>query len=58
MFNLLTITAMRQAKGRFEVHDLGNFKLHVSMKQVYASLSGEAGLEDLGKVLYKEGKAY
>ena len=29
MFNLLTITAMAQTKGRFEVHDLGNYKLHV-----------------------------
>lgn len=31
LFNLLTITTMAQtqAKGRFEVHDLGNFKLHV-----------------------------
>ena len=29
LFNLLTITVMAQTKGRFEVHDLGNFKLHV-----------------------------
>ena len=29
LFNLLTLTAMAQTKGRFEVHDLGNFKLHV-----------------------------
>ena len=29
LFNLLTITAMAQTKGRFEVHDLGNCKLHV-----------------------------
>lgn len=29
LFNLLTITAMAQTKGRFEVNDLGNFKLHV-----------------------------
>ena len=29
LFNLLTITTMAQTKGRFEVHDLGNFKLHV-----------------------------
>ena len=29
LFNLLTITAMSQTKGRFEVHDLGHFKLHV-----------------------------
>lgn len=41
MFNLLTITAMGQAKGRFEVHDLGNFKLHVSMKQIYAACPGK-----------------
>ena len=29
LFNLLTITAMAQTTGRFEVHDLGNFRLHV-----------------------------
>lgn len=29
LFNLITITAMAQTKGRFEAHDLGNFKLHV-----------------------------
>lgn len=29
LFNLLTITAMAQTKGRFEVHDLGNWILHV-----------------------------
>ena len=29
LFNLLTITTMAQTKGRFEVHDLGNFTLHV-----------------------------
>lgn len=29
LFNLLTITVMAQTKGHFEVHDLGNFKLHV-----------------------------
>lgn len=29
LLNFLTITAMAQTKGRFEVHDLGNFKLHV-----------------------------
>lgn len=29
LFNLLTIAAMAQTKGRFEVHDFGNFKLHV-----------------------------
>lgn len=29
LFNLLTITAMAQTKGRFEVHDFSQFKLHV-----------------------------
>lgn len=29
LFNLLTITTMAQTKGHFEVHDLGNYKLHV-----------------------------
>ena len=29
LFNLLTVTVMAQTKGRFEVHDLSNFKLHV-----------------------------
>ena len=29
LFNLFTIMVMAQTKGRFEVHDLGSFKLHV-----------------------------
>ena len=29
LLNLLTITVMAQSKGRFEVYDLGNYKLHV-----------------------------
>ena len=29
LLNLLTVAVMAQTKGRFEVHDLGNFKLHV-----------------------------
>ena len=29
LFSLLTITSMAQTKGRFEVHDLGSFTLHV-----------------------------
>ena len=29
LFNLLTVAAMAQTKGRFEVKDLGNCKLHV-----------------------------
>lgn len=29
LFNLLTITVMAQTKGNFEVHNLGNCKLHV-----------------------------
>ena len=29
LFNLLTITTMAQIKGRFEVYDLDNCKLHV-----------------------------
>lgn len=29
LLNLLTITVMAQTKGRFEVYDLGNYKLHV-----------------------------
>lgn len=29
LFNFLTIIAIAQSKGRFEVHDLGNYKLHV-----------------------------
>lgn len=29
LFNLITIAGMAQTKGRFEVHDMGSFKLHV-----------------------------
>ena len=60
LFNLLTITVMAQTKGRFEVHDLGNCKLHVyytndavEFKIAYPGLPEEAGLEDLGNALCK-----
>ena len=29
LLNFLTVTVMAQTKGRFEVHDLGNYRLHV-----------------------------
>lgn len=29
LFNLLTLTTMAETKGRFEIYDFDNFKLHV-----------------------------
>ena len=29
LFNLLAVAVVAQEKGRFEVHDFGNFQLHV-----------------------------
>ena len=29
LFNLLTLTTMAETKGRFEIYDFANFKLHV-----------------------------
>ena len=62
LFNLLTITVMAQTKGRFEVHDLGNFKLHVyHTKDVMADASyiieGKDSLVTMEHPLFKDNVA-
>lgn len=62
LFNLLTITAMAQTKGRFEAHDLGNFKLHVYLtNDVMADASyiieGKDSLVTMEHPLFKDNVA-
>ena len=59
LFNLLTITAMAQTKGRFEVYDLGNCKLHVYytndvMADASYIVEGKASIVTMEHPLFKE----
>ena len=59
LFNLLTITAMAQTKGRFEVHDFENFKLHVyytndALGDASYIVEGENGLVTMEQPLFKD----
>ena len=64
LFNLLTITTMAQtqAKGRFEVHDLGNFKLHVyytndALGDASCIIEGSDSLVTMEQPLFKDNVA-
>lgn len=62
LFNLLTITAMAQTKGRFEVHDLGNFKLHVyytndALGDASYIIEGKDALVTMEQPLFKDNVA-
>ena len=62
LFNLLTITAMAQTKGRFEVHDLGNYKLHVyytndELGDARYIIEGEDALVTMEQPLFKDNVA-
>lgn len=62
LFNLLTITAMAQTKGRFEVHDLSNFKLHVYytndvMADASYIIEGKDSLVSMEHPLFKDNVA-
>ena len=62
LFNLLTITVMAQTKGRFEVHDLGNYKLHVyythdALGDASYIIEGENGLVTMEQPLFKDNVA-
>ena len=62
LFNLLTITAMAQTKGRFEVHDHGNYKLHVYytndvMADASYIIEGKNALVTMEQPLFKENVA-
>ena len=62
LFNLLTITVMAQIKGHFEVHDLGNYKLHVyytndALGDASYIIEGEDALVTMEQPLFKENVA-
>ena len=62
MFNLLTVTAMAQTKGRFEVHDLGNCKLHVyytndALGDASYIIEGKDALVTMEQPLFKDNVA-
>ena len=62
MFNLLTITAMAQTKGNFEVHDLGNYKLHVyytndALGDASYIIEGKDALVTMEQPLFKDNVA-
>ena len=62
LFNLLTITAMAQTKGRFEVHDLGNYKLHVyytndALGDASYIIEGKDSLVTMEQPLFKDNVA-
>lgn len=62
LFNLLTITAMAQSKGRFEVYDFDNFKLHVyytndALGDASYIIEGKDALVCMEQPLFKENVA-
>lgn len=62
LLNLLTITVMAQAKGRFEAHDLGNFKLHVyytndALGDASYIIEGKNALVTMEQPLFKDNVA-
>lgn len=62
LLNLLTITAMAQTKGRFEVHDLGNCKLHVyytndALGDASYIIEGKDALVTMEQPLFKDNVA-
>ena len=62
LFNFLTITVMAQTKGRFEVHDLGNFKLHVyythdALGDASYIIEGKDALVTMEQPLFKDNVA-
>ena len=62
LFNLLTITAMAQTKGRFEVHDLDNYKMHVyytndALGDASYIIEGKDSLVTMEQPLFKDNVA-
>ena len=62
LFNLLTITAMAQTKGHFEVNDLSNFKLHVyytndALGDASYIIEGKDALVTMEQPLFKDNVA-
>ena len=62
LLNLLTITVMAQTKGRFEVHDLGNYRLHVyytndALGDASYIIEGKDALVTMEQPLFKDNVA-
>lgn len=62
LFNILAITAIAQTKGRFDVHDFGNFKLHVyytndAMEDASYIIEGGKALVTMEQPLFKDNVA-
>lgn len=62
LFNLLTITVTAQTKGRFEVHDIGNCKLHVyytndALGDASYIIEGKDALVTMEQPLFKDNAA-
>ena len=62
LLNLLTVAVMAQTKGRFEVHDLGNFKLHVyytndALGDASYIIEGKDALVTMEQPLFKDNVA-
>ena len=62
LFNLLTVTAMAQTKGCFEVHDLGNYRLHVyytndALGDASYIIEGKDALVTMEQPLFKDNVA-
>lgn len=62
LFNLLTITVMAQTKGNFEVHNLGNCKLHVyytndALGDASYIIEGKDALVTMEQPLFKDNVA-
>ena len=62
LFNFLTITVMAQTKGRFEVHDLGKYKLHVyytndALGDASYIIEGKDALVTMEQPLFKDNVA-
>lgn len=62
LFNLLTITAMAQTRGRFEVHDFEKFKLHVyytndALGDASYIVEGDDALVTMEQPLFKDNVA-
>ena len=62
LLNLLTITAMAQTKGSFEVHDLGNYRLHVyytndALGDASYIIEGKDALVTMEQPLFKDNVA-
>lgn len=62
LFHLLALTTMAQTKGRFEVHEIGNFKLHIyytndALGDASYIIEGKDALVTMEQPLFKDNVA-